>query len=160
MGRCSCTPAELPTYGVWTCDLRSHRSRVAHFATTQAGTCLAASSPQLVKATPQHYLVTGVEKDRPSSSLVTLQGVAFPPLPIGCGRELHGLSLHREQGTATDVLRTKEGKASERSDRHCCLPSAPGRTRSDYKLQDARCQVLAEIQTKRTAVTPRTATYP
>ena len=36
------------------------------------------------------------------SSLVTLQGSATP---VGCGRELHGLSLHREQGTASDKLR-------------------------------------------------------
>ena len=39
-------------------------------------------------------------KDSPCSSLV-----ASPPLPIGWGRELHGLSLHREQGTASDTLR-------------------------------------------------------
>ena len=54
-----------PTHGVWTTfrNPRSHRSPLAHFATTQAGTRLAAPSPQLVKATLQHYLVTGEKKN-------------------------------------------------------------------------------------------------
>ena len=47
-------------------------------------------------------------KVSPCSSLVTLQGVASPPLPVGFGQELHGLSLHKEQGTAPDVPKSNQ----------------------------------------------------
>ena len=52
------------TRGVWTCDFRSQRSPVAPFATTQAGACLAAPSPQHVKAALQQHLATGSSKKR------------------------------------------------------------------------------------------------
>ena len=84
------------------------------------------------------------EKYSPRSSLVSSQGVASPPLPNGCCRELLGPSLHREQGTAPDVLRTEKGKASQRSDRHCHFPSAPGGTRGDYKVQGPHEDVVQE----------------
>ena len=44
-----------------------------------------------------------VKKDSPTSSLVSSQGVSSPTLPNGCGRELTGLSLHRDQGKVSDV---------------------------------------------------------
>ena len=44
--------------------------------------------------------------DSRESSLVSLQGAASRRLPNGCGRELNGLSLYRDQGKASDFLRT------------------------------------------------------
>ena len=38
------------------------------------------------------------------------QGAASPPLPNGCGRELNGPSLYRDQGRMSDVRRTTGGK--------------------------------------------------
>ena len=74
--------------------------------------------PSLRETLKQHPADTSNTKDSPCSSLVTLQGVASPPLPIGCGQELHGLSLHKEQRTAHDVRRARAtGKG-----RHCHLP--------------------------------------
>ena len=79
------------------------------------------------------------------------QGAASPPLPNGCGRELNGLSLHRDQVTASVVRRrganrtTKEGKASGRSDRHCHLPSASGEARGAYEIQEERGHVPEEV---------------
>ena len=76
------------------------------------------------------------------------QGVSSPTLSNGCGRELNGLSLYREQRgtnvkvTASDVQSsganraTKEDKASGRSDRHCHLPSASGEARGACEIQE------------------------
>ena len=38
------------------------------------------------------------------------QGVSSPTLPNGCGQELIGLSLHRDQGTASGIRRGTGGK--------------------------------------------------
>ena len=63
------------------CDHRSHRSPVAHFATTHAGTCLAASSPQLVKATLLQHLVTGSLKERSEVLLSVFAGSGVSATP-------------------------------------------------------------------------------
>ena len=76
--------------------------------------------------------------------------MSSPTLPNGCGWELNGPSLYRDQGKASDVQRrganraTKEGKASGRSDRHCHLPSASGEARGACKVQGDLGHVLEE----------------
>ena len=51
--------------------------------------------------------------DSSMSSLVSSQGVASPPLSNGCGRELNGPSLYRDQGRMSDVPRETAGRAGE-----------------------------------------------
>ena len=82
-------------------------------------------------------------------------GSVVSDTPNGCGRELSGLSLYREQRgtnvkvTASDIQRrganraTKEGKASGRSDCYCHLPSTPEEARSACELQGVP---VAELQ--------------
>ena len=78
------------------------------------------------------------------------QGVSSPTRPNGCGRELSGLLLYREQVKASDVQRkganraTKEGKASGRSDRHCHLPSASGEAKGACEYQGVPADDLEE----------------
>ena len=88
----------------------------------------------------------------PKSSLVSSQGASSPPLPNGCGRELNGPSLCRDQkGKVSGVRRatganraTKEGKASGRSDRQCHLPSASGEARGPCEFQEEPVDELQE----------------
>ena len=90
--------------------------------------------------------------DSPKSSLVSSQGATSLPLPNGCGQELIGPSLYRDQkGKMSGVRRTtganraaKEGKASGRSDRHCHLPSASGEARGACELQGVQVDELEE----------------
>ena len=100
-----------------------------------------------IKRHPATYLNHG-----PRSSLVSSQGATSPPLPNGCGRELIGPSLYRDQkGKASGVRHatgadraTKEGKASGRSDRHCHLPSASGEARGASEIQGVPVDELQE----------------
>ena len=92
---------------------------------------------QLMKATLQQYVVEVCKKDSPRSSVVTLQGVASPQLPIGCCRELNGLSLYREQGTMSDVLRKMQGERAKRPP----LPSHLGSRRNQGCLQNFKKSV-------------------
>ena len=82
------------------------------------------------------------------SCLVSLRGVASPRLPNGCGRELNGQSLHRDQGRISDVRREKRNNEEAEPS-----PSPPGSSmgaRGACKLQDERGQVLDEIHTVHT----------
>ena len=45
--------------------------------------------------------------DSLQSSLVSSQGVSSPTLPNGCGQELIGLSLQRDQGKVSDACRQR-----------------------------------------------------
>ena len=88
----------------------------------------------------KQYLVSGVKKTVHGPLLVSSQGVVSPPLPNGCGWELHGLQLYRDQkgqhlvysGKGTDCT-TNEGKASGRTDRP--LPSLLDLRRGQGPLQ-------------------------
>ena len=48
-------------------------------------------------------------RDSPLSSLVSSQGATSPPLLNGCGRELNGPSLYKDQGRVSGVRRTTRG---------------------------------------------------
>ena len=82
--------------------------------------------------------------DSPKSSLVSSQGVSSPTLPNGCGRELIGLSLHRDQkGKASSVTYDgrkprHEGKQGERTKRPP-LPSPLGLRRGQGPLRTSGC---------------------
>ena len=87
--------------------------------------------------------------DSPESSLVSSQEAASRRLPNGCGRELNGLSLHKEEGTASDV----------RHQPHRAMrgipPSIPEGTRGAHKLQGDYVHVHKEGANNRKS--PRTA---
>ena len=87
------------------------------------------------------------------------QGATSPPLPNGCGQELNGPSLYRDQGKASGVRRTtganratKEGKASGRSDRHCHHPSTSGEARGACELQGVPVAELEEYLYPKNAI--------
>ena len=91
----------------------TNRGSLLHvFATTLAGACLPASSPQLVEATLQQHVVARDQKCSPHSSLGSSQGVTSPPISNGCGRELRRLQLYRDQGTVSVVRRRRADEAT------------------------------------------------
>ena len=123
-----------PTHGVWTCDRRGHRSPVAPFATTLC------KKPPCNSTWWQEF-----KNGSPKSSLVSLRGVTSPSLPLGCGRELNGLPLYREQGTASDVLRTAGCNPSHQppSGR---IPSTPCGVRGANVHQRVYGHVVQEVK--------------
>ena len=150
VGPCFCTssPAELHLPEVWTCDHRGHHGSAAvHDTSWLPPGPFGDIAHQLLKKknTLEQHLVTGVEKTVHVPSLVTLQGVASPPLPIGCAGELHGLSLHSKKGQhLTYGVPRKARRANEAT--AIASPSASGGTRGDYKRQDVNGQVLEQRQ--------------
>ena len=81
--------------------------------------------------------------DSPKSSLVSSQGAASRRLPNGCGRELNGLSLYRDQGRASDILRTA-GDRPRHQPPSGRTPSIPGGIRGSSKVQGVLGHVLEE----------------
>ena len=118
------------------------------------------SSSQRVPATQvkRHPATRGGGKLNGQSKVLpcVFTGSVSPTPPNGCGRELSGPSLYREQRetnvkvTTYDVQRkgtnrtTKERKASGRSDRHCHLPSASGETRGACEIWEEPVDDLEE----------------
>ena len=92
-----------------------------------------------LKATLRH-VVAGSKTDSPTSSLVSSQGVSSPPLPNGCGQELNGPSLYRDQkGKMSGVTYNRrkprhEGRQGERTKRPP-LPSPLGLQRGQGPLR-------------------------
>ena len=98
--------------------------------------------------------------DSPRSSLVSSQEAASRRLPNGCGRELNGLSLYKEKGTASDVRRT--AGCIPRHQPHGAMrghtPSLPEGSKGAYKLQVGNDHVLEESANTRKHCVPQPRT--
>ena len=102
------TPSTAPLKGAlhsWSQDPRP-RSHLGSLALAVPGILpFLARDARHVKATLQQYWWAKLKRQF-MVPLVSPQGVVSPPLLKGCGQELHGLQLYRDQGTASGVLRT------------------------------------------------------
>ena len=111
---------------------------------------------QTLKATLQQHLVAGRLKCSLRSSLVSSQGAASRRLPNGCGWELRGLRLYKDQGTVSGVRRTAGGRP-----RHLpygamrANPLDPRRDQGPSGATKCLCHVLEEGAYH--CVPPRTA---